>query len=107
MKKRTQRILTRLFAVNSFLTCEELSKEFSISERTLRNELVLINQFLSENQFSTIATTRGKGLKLDLSDEDREKLLSKISNFRETDYYQPNERFLALLLDIVDTTKTT
>lgn len=107
MKERTQRVLNRFFTVNTFMTFEDLSKEFSISERTMRNELVLINQFLAKNNFPTIATTRGKGLKLDLSDEDHEKLLSKIGDDRETDYYRPDERFLALLLDIADTTKAT
>jgi mannitol operon transcriptional antiterminator len=107
MKQRTQRIFTRFLTVSTFLTFEELSKELSISERTLRNELVLINKYLTDHHYPTITTTRGKGLKLNLSDEDREKLLLKIGDARETDYYQPNERFLALLLDIVDTTKTT
>lgn len=107
MKERTQRVLTRFLTVNTFLTCEDLSKEFNISERTFRNELVLINKYLAENNYSSITTTRGKGLKLDLSEVDREKLLSKINDDREADYYRPNERFLALLLDIADTTKTT
>lgn len=93
--------------VNTFLTFEDLSKEFSISERTLRNELALINKYLAENNFPTITTTRGKGLRLELSEVDCEKLLSKISDEQEIDYYRPNERFLALLLEIVDTTKTT
>ncbi|WP_027416021.1 BglG family transcription antiterminator [Aneurinibacillus terranovensis] len=107
MKERTQRVFTRFLTVNTYLTCEDLSKEFYISERTLRNELVLINKYLAENNYPTITTTRGKGLKLDLSDKDREKLLAQIGDDRETDYFRPNERFLALLLDIVDTTKTT
>jgi len=107
MKQRTQRVFSKFLTFSTFLTWEELSKEFSISERTLRNELVLINKYLTDSHYPTITTTRGKGLKLDLPNEDREKLLLKIGDARETDYYQPNERFLALLLDIVDTTKTT
>ncbi|MEH7118359.1 BglG family transcription antiterminator [Neobacillus vireti] len=107
MKERTQRVLNRFLTVNTFLTCEDLSKEFSISERTLRNELVLINKYLAENHCPEITTTRGKGLILDLSDEDRKNLLLKLGNDRETEYYRPNERFLALLLDIVDSTKPT
>ncbi|PAF39594.1 hypothetical protein CHH69_07355, partial [Terribacillus saccharophilus] len=38
MKERTRKLLTRFSSVNSFLTYEDLSKEFSISERTVRNE---------------------------------------------------------------------
>ncbi|PKG21593.1 BglG family transcription antiterminator [Niallia nealsonii] len=107
MKERTQRVLTRFLTVNTCLTCEDLSKEFHVSERTFRNELVLINKYLAENNYPSLTTTRGKGMKLELSEVDREKLLSKIGEDREIDYYRPNERFLALLLDIVDTTKTT
>lgn len=107
MKERAQRVLTRFFKVNTFMTFEDLSKEFATSERTMRNELTLINEFLADNNYPTITTVRGKGLKLELSDKDREKLLSKISLERETDYYRPDERFLALLLDIMDMSKTT
>lgn len=107
MKERTQKLLTRFSSVNSFLTYEDLSKEFSISERTVRNELVLINNYLTEKNYPTIVTARGKGLKLTLSDKEREMLISKIGLDRETDYYRPDERFLALLLDIVNPSNTT
>ncbi|PAD21411.1 BglG family transcription antiterminator [Terribacillus saccharophilus] len=107
MKERTRKLLTRFSSVNSFLTYEDLSKEFSISERTVRNELVLINNYLTEKNYPTIMTARGKGLKLTLSDKEREKLLLRIGDDRETDYYRPDERFLALLLDIVNPSNTT
>ncbi|SDC94715.1 Transcriptional antiterminator [Terribacillus halophilus] len=107
MKERTQRLLTRFSSVNSFLTCKDLSTEFSISERTVRNELTLINSFLAENNYPTIKTARGKGLKLNLSAKEREDLLVKIEDDRTVDYYRPNERFLALLLDIVNPLHTT
>ncbi|MCJ7841296.1 PTS sugar transporter subunit IIA [Lederbergia sp. NSJ-179] len=107
MRERTKRVLTKLLSAKAFLTIEDLSKEFNISERTFRNELVLINNYLVKNNFTTIMSIRGKGLKLDLSDTDRERLLLKIGDDRETDYYQPNERILALLLDIADSSKTT
>lgn len=107
MKERTQRVFTRLLSVNSYLTFEDLSKEFYISERTLRNELVLINQYLAENNYPIFTTTRGKGLKFALSDQVRVKLLAQVGDDWERDYYRPNERFLALLLDIVDSKKTT
>lgn len=107
LKERTQRVLTRFLSVNTFLTCEELSKEFNVSERTFRNELTLINKFLAENHNTSITSIRGKGLKLELSEVDRVNLISKIRGDREFDYYSPNERFLALLLDIANTTTTT
>lgn len=107
MKERTQRLLTRFSSVNSFLTCKDLSTEFLISERTVRNEMALINSFLAENGYPPIKTVRGKGFKLSLSAKEREDLLIKIGDDRTFDYYRPNERFLALLLDIVNPLNTT
>ena len=107
MKERTKQILSRLLTVNTFLTSKELSKEFYVSERTLRNELVIINNYLSKHNYPLISTTRGKGLKLNLPDEDRETILRKVNDERETDYFRPNERFLILLLEIADTTNKT
>lgn len=107
MKERTQRVLTRFLSVNTFLTCEDLSKEFNVSERTFRNELTLINKYLADNNYPSITSTRGKGLKLELSEEDRKDIIYKIGDDRKSDFYSPNERFLALLLDIANTTTTT
>ncbi|MNW38498.1 Transcriptional regulator MtlR [compost metagenome] len=107
MKERTQRIFARFLRVNTPLTFEDLSKEFRISERTLRNELVLINEYLAENNYPMVTATRGKGMKLILPDKESEKLMTQVGGSREKDYYRPDERFLALLLDIADTTKTT
>ncbi|MDU5945438.1 MAG: helix-turn-helix domain-containing protein, partial [Paenibacillus macerans] len=107
MKERTQRIFARFLRANTPLTFEDLSKEFRISERTLRNELALINEFLAEHQYPMVTTARGKGMKLILPDQESEKLLAQVGGNREKDYYRPDERFLALLLDIADTAKTT
>lgn len=107
MKERTKRIFSKILTVNTFLTYEDLSKEFFISERTLRNELTLINENLTKNGYPITTAVRGKGLKLDIYEKDRKNLLLKMDDKKETDYYQPNERFLALLLDITDTQKKT
>lgn len=107
MKERTQRIFARFLRVNTPLTFEDLSKEFRISERTLRNELVLINEYLVAHNYPMVTNTRGKGMKLILSEQEAEQLLAQVGGSREQDYYRPDERFLALLLEIADTTKTT
>lgn len=107
MKKRTQRVFTRFLTTNTHLTFEDLSKEFHISERTLRNEIVLINDYLTENNYPIVTTTRGIGMKLPLSDKEREKLLTQVGDDWDKEYYQPDERLLAILLDIVDSSKIT
>ncbi|WP_068501699.1 BglG family transcription antiterminator [Paenibacillus kribbensis] len=107
MKERTRRIFARFLRVSTPLTFEDLSKEFRISERTLRNELVLINEYLAENNYPVVTTSRGEGMKLVLPDKETKKLLAQVGDNKEKNYYRPDERFLALLLDITDTTKTT
>jgi len=107
MKERTQRIFSRFLRVNTPLTFEDLSKEFHISERTLRNELMLINEYLAENHYPAVTTSRGQGMKLLLPDQTTQKLLAQVGGHTDKDYYRPDERFLALLLEIADTTKIT
>ncbi|MBW4082608.1 PTS sugar transporter subunit IIA [Paenibacillus sp. S150] len=107
MKERTQRIFSRFLRVNTPLTFEDLSKEFHISERTLRNELLLINEYLAENNYPAVTTSRGQGMKLVLPDQTTQKLLAQVGGHTDKDYYRPDERFLALLLEIADTTRTT
>ncbi|MDF9840816.1 MULTISPECIES: PTS sugar transporter subunit IIA [unclassified Paenibacillus] len=107
MKERTQRIFARFLRVNTPLTFEDLSKEFHISERTLRNELALINDYLAENHYPAVTTSRGQGMKLVLPDQATRKLMAQVGDQTDKDYYRPDERFLALLLEIADTTRTT
>lgn len=107
MKERTQRIFSRFLRVSTPLTFEDLSKEFHISERTLRNELMHINEYLAENNYPAVTTSRGQGMKLVLPDQTTQKLLAQVGDHADKDYYRPDERFLALLLEIADTARTT
>lgn len=103
MKERTQKILVKLLTATNYLLTKDLSKEFQISERTLRNELMEINLYLEEKQLPEVKNTRGKGLKLHLTDPSKGQLLKMIDRETESEYYTPEERFLALLFDIADT----
>ncbi|MDO3408988.1 BglG family transcription antiterminator [Saccharibacillus sp. CPCC 101409] len=107
MKERTQRIFARFLRVNTPLTFEDLSEEFRISERTLRNELVLINEYLVKHQYPAVTTARGAGMTLVLPDRETKRLLEQIGGSNPKDYYRPDERFLALLLDIAQSGKIT
>jgi len=107
MKERTKKVFTRLLEANTYLTFEDLSKEFHTSERTLRNELALINKYLVEKHYPLVENKRGKGLILPLSNIERKQLSEQICTVREQDYYRPDERFLALLFEIVDPSKMT
>lgn len=107
MKERTQRIFARFLKVSAPLTVEDLSKEFRVSERTLRNEVVRINEYLVEHQYPAITTARGTGMTLLLPEQETRMLLERIEETRAKDYYRPDERFLFLLLDIADTSRVT
>lgn len=107
MRERTKQVLKRLLTANTYLTFEDLSKEYNISERTLRNELVIINEFLKGNNYSLVTTKRGKGMKLVLTHRDAKTLLDQIIVEGKKEYYRPEERFFLLLLDIADTSTIT
>ncbi|KLV22058.1 transcription antiterminator BglG [Niallia circulans] len=107
MKERTKQVLKRLLTANTYLTLEDLSNEYHISQRTLRNELMLINEFLQSNNYSLVTTKRGKGMQLTLAHRDAKTLLERMNAEGTKEYYHPDERFLVLLLDIADTSKTT
>lgn len=107
MKERTKQVLKRLLTANTYLTLEDLSKEYHISQRTLRNELVIINEFLQSNNYSLVTTKRGKGMQLALTHREAQTLLEQMNAAGTKEYYLPEERFLILLLDIADTKKIT
>lgn len=48
LKKRQLKIIEFLFLKNKKITYDELSELFSVSKRTIRNDMILIEQFLEE-----------------------------------------------------------
>lgn len=54
MKKRTQEILLEIIN-NNDTTISNLAEKFNVSQRTIRNDLNSINDFLSSNELSTIS----------------------------------------------------
>lgn len=98
MKARNIAILRLI--INTYLpvTFEYLANEFKVSTRTIRNEIDIINDFLTKNGFNEINNDRDKGLVLNVSDQEKielEKLISKI-----TEYYSREERILDIILDV-------
>lgn len=54
MNKRTKDIVGELLKTDRTLTITELAQHFKVSERTIRNDLNSINEWLEENQLSQI-----------------------------------------------------
>lgn len=100
MKDRTHAILNRLLDSEIPLTVRYLSTEFKVSERTIRNEISAINELLRQCQLPLVNAIRSKGLELNLSQLDRERLITFIGQHSGFKYLSREERVLDLILDI-------
>lgn len=99
MKERTIQIIKYFISNQEDITFQQLSKEFQVSTRTLRNEVHKINDFLAQQQIGSIKNERGKGLKLVTATEKKPALLTVIEELSEFIYFTPEERLFDLILD--------
>lgn len=100
MRDRTVRLI-RKFIVSDFpISIESLSKEFMLSQRTIRNEITQLNDYLLENEFPSVQTIRGKGLKLSLSEKQKEALVQLVGRKSHDEIFTREERLLDLILAI-------
>lgn len=107
MKERTMQLFIKFLTADVCLPVTELSRAFHCSERTLRNELQLINAYLVSAGLPRISNHRGKGWCLTLPIEKRESLIQALKKEANQEYYNPNERFFILLFEIATTTSAT
>ncbi|WP_270370909.1 BglG family transcription antiterminator [Aerococcus urinaeequi] len=98
MKDRSIEILKKIDRSNLPLTFDYLSDEFDVTTRTIRNEIEVINEFLQENDLATVESIRGKGLSVNFSEVERDKI-NDLLHMR-IDYYSKDERILDLVLSI-------
>lgn len=59
MNKRTRELLRRLSEQKGRLTIEAVAKEFHVTERTVRNDLRELNDFLSGNGYQEVGVGKG------------------------------------------------
>ena len=59
MNKRTVSIIYELSNLDKVVTIESLSNQFSVSSRTIRNDLNAINELLEENNYPLIELKGG------------------------------------------------
>lgn len=98
MKDRTIQIFKRFIWSDYPLTLNELSEDFQISNRTIRNEINEINDFLVSRKLSQIKTIRNRGMLLLLDQNEREFLDASIDEKNEFDYLNREERIFDLIL---------
>ncbi|WP_163539446.1 BglG family transcription antiterminator [Gracilibacillus sp. YIM 98692] len=81
MRPRQQKVLKRLLLHESNpLLVESLAQEFECSEKTIRNDLRMIEQYLTKKVSGTLMRKPGVGVYLDIIHEDKQLLLDEIYN---------------------------
>lgn len=100
MKERDIGILNQLLISHYPIPPHYLEQEFEVSSRTIRNDIVGINDFLKTCQLPQIKTIRGKGLVLSLSAYQEEKLRKNLQIEAKEEYLTREERMLDILLGI-------
>ena len=99
MKERTIKLLKVLAEESKPISLEDLSKEFSVSTRTIRNELNEINTLLENDKLSPSKNIRGQGVVLILNADERRRV-DKIIESYSAEYYNREERYLDLIFSI-------
>lgn len=99
MKERTIKLLKVLAEESKPISLEDLSREFSVSTRTIRNELNEINTLLENDKLSPSKNIRGQGVVLILNADERRRV-DKIIESYSADYYNREERYLDLIFSI-------
>ncbi len=80
MKKRTREILVEIIKSKE-ITISQLAESFGVSERTIRNDLNNINNFLEENDLSAVSIGSGKKIQ---HEEDIEQAINLVT---DKDFY--------------------
>ena len=99
MKARTYEILNKFIAVNYPVSLEKMAIEFQVSERTIRNEIHEINEFLSEKGMVLIKSLRNKGFVLEINSDQKNNLIEIIKMKKKNVYFTREERLLDLILE--------
>lgn len=94
MNKRTIDIIKEFSKQNNDLTLDELAHRYSVTKRTIRNDIDEINNLLDDNQLNLISYGKGGSIVIP---GDFVSLLSKLGNTLEHYYqYSSDERRLIL-----------
>ncbi|NBJ69233.1 MULTISPECIES: BglG family transcription antiterminator [Clostridia] len=86
------RDLVLLFIENDhFFTVNELTQHFSVSQRTIYNDLIEIDEFLDKHDLPSLLRQKGNGIKLQLHKLEQKKLKLLLDK-EELGFYTPEER---------------
>lgn len=100
MNERAFEILNQLIHTYYPIRIYVFQEKFEVTSRTIRNDIFLINEFLLDNELPTINIIRGKGILLNLTDKEIQKLEKLIQIKKEVVYLTREERILDILLSV-------
>ena len=99
MKTRTVELLQKFREYHYPVNAEQLAKEYHVSKRTIRQDILEVNSWLRNQKLSEIKSIRNKGFLLCLTEDERKKLMAKLATFHE-EILSREERIFALVLAI-------
>ena len=70
MNKRIMKIVDVLLKQDSYITIDKISEELAVSNKTIRNDLQIVDQYLEENHLRLIKKT-GVGIRIEGSVNDK------------------------------------
>lgn len=100
LSDRQSAILLKLISLEKICTSKELSKDFNVSSRTIKNDLKEVNIWLSQYQVSYYSKP-GKGIWLKIDNKKREQILEELINQDDSNYYIFPERRVAKIIYIL------
>lgn len=105
LDQRKKNILSSLIQSDGFLTINELSSLYAISNRTVRYDLDAIDDWLKSHDFPALERTPRKGIQLLLSPQDH-KLIHQLLEIHDFSQYilTPEERRRLIVLTILNQT---
>jgi len=100
--KRATELILLLISNEEFTTVRKLSNYFNISEKTIRNDLDVIDDYLAKNGFHKLIRKPKLGVKLSGGIDEKNMLISNISRKDLDNYiYTTNERQIMILLTLI------
>ena len=100
MNARQTEIINLLLLSYVPIHLHQFEMQFEVSGRTIRNDIVEINEILEENRFPLIQSDRKKGFSLSLNDTEKSKLQTLVGLKLNEEFLTRDERVLDLLLEI-------
>ena len=99
MKTRTIEILHRIMTAQYPVKAKHLASEFNVSQRTIRQEVLEANIWLSSKKLPEIRTIRNKGFLLKLEKEKQARLETEIKDVKDG-FLNRRERIFDLVLAV-------